>query len=80
MTKSELLKLVRAKCLDCGAGSPKEVELCPVTKCSLYTVRLGKDPTKRVLSPEKREALARRLGEARTKKNLTHPCEEILNA
>jgi hypothetical protein len=79
MTKAELLKLVRAKCLDCGADSPKEVDLCPVTGCSLYTVRFGKDPTKRVLSPEKAAALGERLRKARTKKNPTPTAEEKPN-
>lgn len=71
MTKSDLLKLVRAKCLNCCCDSPKEVDLCAVPGCSLFSVRFGKDPTKRVLSPEKREALATRLSQARQKKNLT---------
>lgn len=50
MTKSELLKLVRAKCLDCCCDQPGEVALCPIERCPLYTVRLGKDPNPRKLS------------------------------
>jgi hypothetical protein len=30
------IKSIRAKCLDCSAGSPKEVKECPVTGCALY--------------------------------------------
>lgn len=50
MTKSELLKLVKAKCLDCCCDQPKEVALCPIERCPLYSVRLGKDPNPRKLS------------------------------
>jgi hypothetical protein len=38
------VKSIRAKCLDCSAGSPKEVKECPVTGCVLYPYRLGKHP------------------------------------
>ena len=56
MTKSELLKLVKAKCLDCCCDQPKEVALCPIERCPLYSVRLGKDPNKRKLSEAELEA------------------------
>lgn len=36
------LKAIRAKCLGCCAGSGKEVRLCPVERCSLHSLRLGK--------------------------------------
>lgn len=42
-----LLKAVRLKCLDCSCFQPREVELCPVTKCTLYPYRFGKDPYKK---------------------------------
>jgi len=38
------LKAIRKKCLDCSAGSFKEVKLCPITDCGLYEYRLGKRP------------------------------------
>jgi len=44
------IKSIRLKCLDCVCGSPKEVELCPVTGCPLYLYRFGKRPT----TPRKR--------------------------
>ena len=56
MTKSELLKLVKAKCLDCCCDQPKEVALCPIERCPLYSVRLGKDPNPRKLSEAELEA------------------------
>jgi hypothetical protein len=39
------IKSIRLKCLDCCCGSPKEVELCPVTGCPLFLYRFGKRPT-----------------------------------
>jgi hypothetical protein len=44
VTKGEVLRRVRAKCLDCGCGSFKEVELCPVEGCALWPLRFGRDP------------------------------------
>lgn len=37
---------IRAKCLDCSCQQPKEVRLCPATKCALWPYRLGKRPVK----------------------------------
>jgi len=41
------LKAIRKKCLDCSAGSFKEVKLCPLIDCSLYLYRFGKNPHKK---------------------------------
>jgi len=38
------LKAMRAKCLDCCAGSSNEVKLCPLEECPLYPYRFGKRP------------------------------------
>ena len=38
------MKAIRKKCLDCSGGSFKEVELCPIDDCFLYTYRFGKRP------------------------------------
>lgn len=35
------LKAIRLKCLECSAGSHKEVTLCPITDCELYQFRSG---------------------------------------
>lgn len=43
------VKAIRAKCLDCCAGSSKEVEKCTVEKCSLYPYRFGKSPARKGL-------------------------------
>lgn len=56
MTKTEILKRIRAKCLDCCCDSPKEVKLCPVEKCALWPLRFGIDPTRRQLSEQERQA------------------------
>jgi hypothetical protein len=45
VTKGEVLRRIRAKCLSCGCGSHKEVELCPVEACPLWPLRFGKDPS-----------------------------------
>jgi len=39
------IKAIRAKCLDCCAGQPKEVRLCSIEKCPLYPYRMGHRPT-----------------------------------
>ena len=38
------IKSIRAKCLDCCAGQPKEVRLCPAVNCQLYPYRMGHRP------------------------------------
>lgn len=40
--KTDLWKAIRAKCVDCSAGSFNEVSLCLVEDCSLYLYRYGK--------------------------------------
>ena len=39
------LKAIRAKCLDCSAGSDKEVRECRATSCPLHPYRMGKRPS-----------------------------------
>ncbi len=38
MNKSQAIK---ANCLDCSGGSPKEVTLCHIVYCPLYPFRFG---------------------------------------
>lgn len=38
------LKAIRARCLDCCCGQPKEVRACTAQKCPLYPYRLGHRP------------------------------------
>jgi hypothetical protein len=42
--KRPLLKVIRAKCLDCSAGSDVEVRRCTAVGCSLWPYRMGNDP------------------------------------
>ena len=44
------IKAIRAKCLDCSGDSRHEVKLCPISGCSLYPYRLGKNPNRIVKS------------------------------
>lgn len=44
------MKAIRAKCLDCSAGSANEVKLCPVTACPLFHYRFGKNPKREGLT------------------------------
>lgn len=39
---------IRAKCMQCSCGSPKEIKECPVKTCALYPFRLGKQPAEPV--------------------------------
>ncbi len=40
--KAILWKAIRAKCLDCSAGSVHEISACPIGDCSLYRYRSGR--------------------------------------
>jgi hypothetical protein len=45
MTLGETLKQIRLKCLDCCCQQTEEVVKCTVTRCPLYELRLGKNPS-----------------------------------
>jgi len=47
------IKAIRAKCLDCAAGSSNEVRLCTVAGCPLYPYREGRSPFREKPSPER---------------------------
>ena len=57
MTKSEILRAIREKCLDCCCGQANVVKDCGCENCPLYLLRNGRDPTPRVLSPAQLEHL-----------------------
>lgn len=67
-TKTDLLKTIRQKCLDCVCFQPKEVELCPSTHCAIWPYRMGNDPFKTPLSEKQREARMNALNKARDAK------------
>ena len=43
-TKTDILHVIRGKCLDCSGYQPREVRDCPVTHCGLWPYRMGVDP------------------------------------
>lgn len=43
-TKADVLKAIRAKCLDCSVYQPEEVKNCHLHRCPLWPYRMGKDP------------------------------------
>jgi hypothetical protein len=57
------LKALRARCLDCCCGAASEVRKCTAVNCPSWPFRMGINPfrEKRVLSPEQRQAMAKRL-------------------
>ncbi len=38
------IKALRARCVDCCGGSPREVRLCPAVGCPAWPFRMGKSP------------------------------------
>ena len=47
MYTQTLLKAIRAKCIECSGGSPKEVQFCVIPECALYLFRMGKNPNRK---------------------------------
>ena len=45
------LRAIRTKCLDCSCFQSKEVKLCPMTDCNLYSYRFGHNPARKGLGP-----------------------------
>ena len=70
MTKADLLKIIRAKCMDCTCEQIKEVTRCHIRDCPLWPVRLGKDPDKpkRTLTEEHKKKLVAGREKAITRK------------
>jgi hypothetical protein len=67
-----LAAVIRARCLDCCAGSPNEVRYCVARKCPSWPYRMGTSPwrVKREMSAEEKENLTVRLAEARKNRRL----------
>ena len=65
--KTNPVKAIREKCLDCCCGSTLEVKECNVVKCPIYPFRMGKNPfrQKREMTEEQKKAIGDRLREAR---------------
>ena len=65
--KTNPIKAIREKCLDCCCGSAAEVKECTIEECPIYPYRFGKNPfrQKREMTEEERKELGDRLREAR---------------
>ena len=50
------MDVIRAKCLDCSAGSAQEVRLCVSTGCVCWPYRMGRNPFRAPVSDAQREA------------------------
>ncbi len=44
ITYNTPVQAIRKECLDCSKNQPKEVRLCPVTTCHLWSMRLKRRP------------------------------------
>lgn len=60
---ASLLKVIRAKCLECCNGQANEVKECVIKTCPLYNYRLGKNPdrVRKEMTDEQKEACALRM-------------------
>lgn len=70
-SRTNPVKAIRLKCLDCSGGSSTEVEKCTLTNCALYPFRLGKNPfrTKRELTEEQKQVIRERFAKNKESKN-----------
>ncbi len=66
--KQPLLRVIRARCLDCCCEQPSEVRKCTATRCANWPYRMGTDPWRAEPSEAQREQArqmaARRAGHA----------------
>jgi hypothetical protein len=60
MARLTPLRAIRAKCLDCSDMSSNEVKLCGFTDCPLYPYRFGKNPNRKGIGGNIRNALNRK--------------------
>ena len=61
------IEALRARCLDCCAGSAQQVAKCMALRCPSWPFRMGKSPWRKPPSNEQREAMresGRRLAKA----------------
>ena len=64
-----LLRVIRAKCIDCSGGSESEARKCTAIGCARWPYRMASNPFRapREMTPEQREAGAARLAAARAR-------------
>ena len=51
MIRQTPLKTIRAYCLQCAGGHPKEVRYCSVQECPLHFYRFGTNPHRQGVGP-----------------------------
>ena len=51
MIRQTPLKTIRAYCLQCVGGHPKEVRYCSVQECPLHFYRFGTNPSRQGVGP-----------------------------
>ena len=51
MIRQTPLKTIRAYCLQCAGGHPKEVRYCSVQECPLHFYRFGTNPRRQGVGP-----------------------------
>jgi hypothetical protein len=59
------MEAIRAKCLDCSAGSAHEVRCCVAMACPSWPFRMGKNPWRAPASEAQREASRRNAAKMR---------------
>lgn len=64
---SPMLKVIRAKCLDCSCGQVSEVRKCAAADCALWPYRMSANPFRSPLSDEERQKRAEMLRAVRPK-------------
>lgn len=76
--KTNPVKAIREKCLECCCGSITEVKECTVERCPIYPFRLGKNPfrQKKEMTEEQRKAAGERLRKARKSNTDEEECED----
>ena len=63
------LKAIKEKCLDCCCGSTQEVKACPISDCSLFPFRFGKNTLiHRTISDDAKQAMRENVERARAAK------------
>jgi hypothetical protein len=67
---ASLLRVIRAKCIDCSGGSEAEVRKCTAIACALWPYRMATNPFRapREMTEEPREETARRLAAGRARR------------
>jgi hypothetical protein len=68
------LKVIRARCLDCCAGSAAEVRTCTAVHCPSWPYRMATSPWRKELSPEEKKRRgdhARKMRAAKTKDDIS---------